>query len=426
MDSEASSVPPFDIGTGTLSPDADMMATGRVPLDVYTSSERFEREREVFGRVWLNVAETAEIPDAGDWIVREVKIRSVSAIIVRGKDMKVRAFHNMCSHRGMKLAWADKGRGGKFACPYHAWIYDAQGALLNIPDQDSFPHVDKAKSGLAPIACEVWEGMVFVNLDPQPKQTLIEYLGPVAERIKNIPFGSYPYTARVGCEIEANWKLAIEAQCEAYHVRALHARTISSMLSSKDNPFAHAISIEFLGPHRMQSVPLNPEFELTGSSLVKNFAFLNAAQMTVVESVAQSAPQMRFASHEDINRGRSNVWGNDQYVLYPHFIFHVSRGGWWLHRFWPVAPDRTQWEAVYHFERPETLRSRMAVQFSLAFNRDTLMEDNLALVQQQQVLRGGVREWAQFGDQEILCTHLAAVSESATNDARDRLASSAA
>ena len=407
----------FDIGTGPLQPDASILETGKVELAVYTSQERFEREKEVFGRVWLNIAEASEIPNAGDWIVREVAIRSVSALIVRGKDMKIRAFHNICSHRGMKLAWDDKGRGGKFSCPYHAWTYDAQGSLTNIPDEACFPHVDKKESGLSPISCDTWEGFIFVNLDPAPKLSLAEYLGPVAERIKDIPFDSYPYAARIGSEIETNWKLGIEAQCEAYHVRALHARTVSKMLSSTDNPFVHPIAVEFLGAHRMSSVPRNPEFEMPADKMIQRFAFSNAAQMVIADTGSAGLPEKSFATHPDINRDQSNVWGNDQYVLYPHFIVHVSMGGWWLHRFWPLASGKTYWEAVYHFDRPTSLRNEFAVQYSLALNRDTLMEDNLALVQQQRVMESGAKKFVQFGQTEMSCAHLAAVSEAVTNDA---------
>lgn len=407
---------PFDLGTGPLMPDAFIMKTGKVDLSVYTSQERFEAEREIFGRVWLNIAETSEIPDAGDWIVRDVKVRSSSIILVRGKDMAIRAFHNICAHRGMKLVWDDKGRGGKFSCPYHAWMFDSTGDLLNIPDEGCFPHVDKKASGLTPVRCDTWEGMIFVNLDMHGTQTLLEFLGPVADRLKDIPFGSYPYTARVGSMIDANWKLAIEAQCEAYHVRVLHARTVSKMLSSKDNPYVHPLHVEFLGAHRMNSVPRNPDYELSPEKLVQAFSFMNAQQMVIADTGAQDKPEETFAGHHDVNPIRSNLWGNDQYVLYPHFIFHLSLGGWWLHRFWPIASDKCYWEAVYHFERPQSLRNQMAVQYSLALNRDTLMEDNLALVKQQEVMESGAKKIVQFGEQEALCKHLAAVSEAAAND----------
>jgi len=406
----------FDLGNGPLTPDPYIMETGKVDLGVYFSDERFEAEKELFGRIWLNVAEAAEIPNPGDWVVREVAVRSSSVILVRGKDNEIRAFHNICSHRGMKLAWDDKGRGGKFSCPYHAWVYDSSGALTHIPDEGCFQHVDKKESGLTPIRCDIWEGLVFINLDAQGTQSLADYLGPLTERLKNVPFASYPYTARVGSMIDANWKLAIEAQCEAYHVRALHARTVSKMLSSKDNPYVHPLATEYFGAHRMNSVPRNPDFELSPEKLVQAFSFMNAQQMVIADTGSQEKPEHTFAGHPDLNPAGSNVWGNDQFVLYPHFIFHLSLGGWWLHRFWPIAPNKCYWEAVYHFERPQGLRNQFAVQYSLALNRDTLMEDNLALVQQQQVMESRAKKIVQFGDQELLCKHLAAVSEAAAND----------
>src|SRR3546814_5903527 len=86
--------------------------------------------------------------------------------------------------------------------------------------------------------------MIFINLDAQGTQSLADFLGPLKDRLKDVPFESYPYTARVGSMIDANWKLAIEAQCEAYHVRALHARTVSKMLSSKENPYVHPLRSE--------------------------------------------------------------------------------------------------------------------------------------------------------------------------------------
>ena len=406
----------FDIGTGPLIPDVAIMETGMVDLGVYHSKERFEDERKMFGKVWLNICETAEIPNPGDWIVREVKIRSTSVILVRGKDNEVRAFHNVCSHRGMKLVWDDKGRGGKFACPYHAWVYDANGALTNLPDEGCFPHVNKSESGLTPIRSGVWAGMVFINLDANGTQSLDDFLGPLKDRVRDLPFETYPYAARVASPIDANWKLAIEAQCEAYHVRALHSRTVSKMLSSKDNPYVHPIHVELLGAHRMNSVPRNPDFEMTPEKLVQTFSFKNVVHMVVSDTGSSERPKASFANHPDVNVTKAELWGNDQFVLFPHFIFHVAQGGWWLHRFWPLEPGKCEWEAVYHFEKPHSLRTVFATQYGLALNRDTLMEDNLALVQQQSVMEGGGKKTAQFGEQEALCKHLAAVSEAVAHD----------
>src|SRR3546814_2232479 len=103
--------PTFYIGDGPREPNPEMMETGRIPVHVYTSAERFEREKEMFGRSWLYVGRVEEIPSSGDWFTKTIDILSVSAIIARGKDGEIRAFHNICSHRGMKLVWDQRGRG---------------------------------------------------------------------------------------------------------------------------------------------------------------------------------------------------------------------------------------------------------------------------------------------------------------------------
>src|SRR3546814_8548921 len=115
----------FDIGTGPLEPDPYIMETGKVDLGVYYTKDRFEAEKEIFGRVWLNVAEAAETPNPGDWVVRDVAVRSASVVIVRGKDKQVRAFHNICTHSGMKLVWVEYGRGGQVTGPSQSWMYNA-------------------------------------------------------------------------------------------------------------------------------------------------------------------------------------------------------------------------------------------------------------------------------------------------------------
>src|SRR3546814_5366035 len=127
--------------------------------------------------------------------------------------------------------------------------------------------------------------------------------------------------------IDANWKLAIEAQCEAYHVRALHARTVSKMLSSKENPYVHPLSTEFLGAHRMISVPRNPEFELSPEKLVQAFSFMNASQLVISDMGSQACPDMTFALYPDVNAKGSNLGGYEQLVLFPIVIFHMSLGG---------------------------------------------------------------------------------------------------
>src|SRR3546814_14577902 len=108
----------------------------------------------------------------------------------------------------MKLVWDQRGRGGKFSCPYHAWLYDTQGELLNIPDEGCFRHVDKKERGRSPIACEVLEGFIFINL--AHRQSLVKFLGTIADRLRDEPLGVYLYTCRRVQPPAANWKSRLE------------------------------------------------------------------------------------------------------------------------------------------------------------------------------------------------------------------------
>jgi phenylpropionate dioxygenase-like ring-hydroxylating dioxygenase large terminal subunit len=206
--------PTFDIGLGATQVDVDIMEIGRVPSMVYTSQERFDEERELFGRMWLNVARVEEVAKPNDWVVREIHCRSTSVLIVRGRDGKLNAFHNICAHRGMKLVWDVKGNG-TFTCPYHAWSYASDGALKVIPDAGCFPHVDRASSGLRPIKLDIWEGFIFINLDANSTQTLEEFLGPLADRLGGAPFQEFSYCVSMSEMLDTNWKLAHEAQSES-------------------------------------------------------------------------------------------------------------------------------------------------------------------------------------------------------------------
>src|SRR5690606_19767727 len=172
-------------------------------------------------------------------------------------------------------------------------------------------------------------------------------------------------------------------------------------------PYFYPADRELLGAHRMQSSPLNPEFKPSDGKPVQKFALYNTAQMFMTGTGELDDGAQKLPRHPGLNRCQSQVWGSDQFTLFPHFIIQISFAGWWLHRFWPIDVDRSYWEAVFHYQRPHSLRNRFALNYTLSMQRDTLMEDNLALVQQQQVMGSGVKEEVTFGDPEGLCAHQA-------------------
>ena len=418
-----STLPPFnassfDLGNGPTQPDAGMMTSGHVPANAYVGEDRFAQEAELFGKIWLNIADEFEVANPGDWIVREVACRNTSVLIARDAKGLLRAFHNICRHRGMQLVWGDKGNANRFSCPYHAWTYGADGALKSLPDEECFPDLKKDESALRPIAIGVWEGFIYINLDSAPAQTLEAFMAPVSARFRDLPLTRFTRHASMRARMNSNWKLLLEAQSESYHIRALHARTVSSMVSSSANPFCHPLFWEGLGPHRSWSTAINPMFELSDARLTQKFAFMASAQIVAAQGAAglADAPPSGFRGDVEIDRGDPTLWGSDNMVIFPHIQLNAGGNGCWMHRFWPVSADVTDWESHYYFTPPRDLRQDFAQHYTMAFNRDTLIEDNNACSRQQSVLKSGAVDFVQFGLQEMACRHNAAVVQAAIDD----------
>src|SRR5262245_25763769 len=126
------------LGTGPISP---------IPS---ISPAFYERERErIFRRCWLQVATLNDLPEPGDFFMRDIEVAEASVLLVHGKDGVVRGFHNVCSHRGNKVVYEKHGHSrGLFNCALHCWGYDTEGQLRAVPDEENFYALDKRKLGL--------------------------------------------------------------------------------------------------------------------------------------------------------------------------------------------------------------------------------------------------------------------------------------
>ena len=146
------------------------LGTAPVSYEDSINPEFYELERKaVFKRAWLNVGRVEQLPRKGSYFTKELKVANTSIIVVRNNDGEVKAFHNICRHRGNKLVWNDmpleetSGVCRQFTCKYHAWRYDLDGNLTFVQQEGEFFDLDKSRYGLVPVHCEVWEGFIFVN-----------------------------------------------------------------------------------------------------------------------------------------------------------------------------------------------------------------------------------------------------------------------
>ena len=192
-----------------------------LPAWTYSDPEFFALERErVFASSWQIVCHASDVPNVGDWHTLDYLGESV--IVVRGSDDKLRAFTNVCRHRGSRLVDGSSGCAHKLVCPYHAWTYDLDGALSGVPDSASYPGLDKARHGLAPVSLEIWRGFVFVRLVGE-SPSVAEMMAPYEALIEPYRFEELRALGRVTLRPRTvNWKCIGDNYSDGLHIPVAH------------------------------------------------------------------------------------------------------------------------------------------------------------------------------------------------------------
>jgi Rieske 2Fe-2S family protein len=206
-----------------------------LPTAWYRSPAIFQIEKErIFCREWFAVCREEELPDAGDSQVLDVLGESI--LLVRNREGRIRAFYNVCRHRGARLCRAvdEKVAAGRVAlqggitagrlivCPYHQWSYDLNGALVAAPHLGAGTGFDKQEYHLYPVGVETWGGFVFVHLTPSEAKPLPSQLAGIPERLARYPLSVLAIGATIRYEVQANWKIICENYNECYHCSGIH------------------------------------------------------------------------------------------------------------------------------------------------------------------------------------------------------------
>ena len=192
--------------------------------DRYFSREFMQREWDrIWTRTWQIAGLERQLAATGDHLT--MRLGHESILCTRGEDGKIRAFYNVCQHRGMELVAAPSGNARRLTCPYHAWAYDLAGVLRTVPDEADYAQGSPCgKLNLVEIACEVWAGFVWFNMDTTAAP-LRQYLGPIADQIDTYPMADMVRTHWVTLEGDFNWKLVQDNFSESYHVPFVHPET---------------------------------------------------------------------------------------------------------------------------------------------------------------------------------------------------------
>jgi Rieske 2Fe-2S family protein len=228
--------------------------------EAYRSDDWFDAEQQaLFARTWALVGATDQLAEPGDYLTGWAG--PVPMVVVRGEDGALRAFHNVCRHRGMTLldgcGRADTG----ITCFYHDWRYDLMGALRVVPQRkQQFADIDAGHLGLLPGAVGVWEGMVFAHPDPAAP-SLSESLGELPTAIGSHRPGQLPVVASADLPARCNWKLLVENHIDVYHLWYLHRDSLGDLEHSR---FEH----RQVGRHWVSYEPLRSP-DLASARLVR-------------------------------------------------------------------------------------------------------------------------------------------------------------
>ena len=225
-----------------------------LPIEAYTSQEWFEREqREIFSKTWQFAGLAEDLSEPGQYLTVQAGLNNI--FIVMGRDRRLRAFHNICRHRGTQLLRAAGKTQKAITCPYHDWTYDLEGALISVPEKErEFPDLDMSCTGLLKASVDRWRGMLFVHPNPDAG-SIMEWFGDIEphlgphrpDELIEIKEGYLSH------EIQANWKIVVENFVDAYHLAHLHSGTLSMYDHSK-------IESSFVGPHFAFYEPLAPHY----------------------------------------------------------------------------------------------------------------------------------------------------------------------
>jgi phenylpropionate dioxygenase-like ring-hydroxylating dioxygenase large terminal subunit len=388
------------------------LGTGPVSYEDSINPEHYELERKaIFGRTWLNVGRVEQLSRNGSYFTKELDAAGTSVIIVKDRQGTVRAFHNICRHRGNKLVWQDypreetSGVCRQFTCKYHGWRYDLEGALTFVQQESEFFDLDTEKYGLAPVQCEDWEGFIFVNLDPDNKTSLRDYLGPMGAGVEGWPFGEmtqvYKYRANVG----ANWKLFIDAFAEFYHAPILHAKQAVSEESNKLAGYGYeALAYDIQGPHSMvsswggMSPPSDPSMVKPMERVLESGLF-GPWQRPDIEGLDDLPP--------GINPSRHRAWGVDSFVFFPNFMLLVWAPGWYLtYHYWPTSYNSHTFEGTLYFVPPKDATERLKQELAAVTFKEYALQDGNTLEATQSMLESRAVTEFPLNDQEILLRHL--------------------
>jgi phenylpropionate dioxygenase-like ring-hydroxylating dioxygenase large terminal subunit len=299
--------------------------TETLPYRWYADPEIAAAERErIFRRSWQYAGHLGELD--GPASMFPTQVGGLPVVVVLDRDGSPRAFLNVCRHRGTVLVNEPQVRG-TIQCPYHAWTYALDGSLRGAPRSKEEPDFDMACLGLVPVQVDTWGPFVFVNPD-MDAPGLDVALGSLPEVVaaNGLDVDSLRFRHRVGYEIQANWKIAIENYLECYHCQLNHPGFVKLIDEQRQR-------MEVDGLRLSQFPPIHPD------------AYTDAAPYDVSDSVPTAQYHILFPAMKfNVNPGRPNL------SIGPMWPLATDRTGAWFDYFFAEGTDEAWIEELLEFD----------------------------------------------------------------------------
>jgi phenylpropionate dioxygenase-like ring-hydroxylating dioxygenase large terminal subunit len=343
----------------------------RIPTSRYTSPEFAAAERErMWARTWQMACRVEDLAEPGAWVRYDVADQSY--VVVRGDDGAIRAFANVCRHRGNQIKAGACGVHPELRCPYHFWSWSLDGSLRTVPDRELFCDLVDDDYALPQIACDTWAGFVFVNPGPDP-EPLDTFLGEeLRAQLAPYHLDRMRRVVDIVTPVSANWKVVVEAFLEVYHVQGIHPQLLA-MLDDTTTTFecfdTHSMMIVPFGVPSMRVEDVTPAAMVAAYERSSGFgggepltsATVDATDLAGAREqlIERAASRLAATGTDCSGLSRDQLIDDWHYHVFPNLVFNAHAGSFLFFRIRPdwASPDRCFFDLQVFAAVPEEQRA---------------------------------------------------------------------
>ncbi|MBI2718098.1 MAG: aromatic ring-hydroxylating dioxygenase subunit alpha [Rhizobiales bacterium] len=342
-----------------------------LPAWTYHNANLLELEKtELFLGRWQIAGHINDVPAIGDYLTFDVC--DDRAVIVRGDDGVIRAFHNLCRHRGSRVAVGDTGHcKNALVCPFHGWVYNLDGTLRGAARPNSYAALDRSKMGLRPIEMEVWMGFIFVRFRKGPQPSVAEHLARFESELAPYrPAEMVPTGKMWKNTLPVNWKSVRDVDNEGYHV-----------------PMAHPALQDLYGPtyHDIDY----PD----GLNCAKGYFVSHGGRRWTVRNYLKLAGGLDWLPED-----RRKVWA--YYGLFPNSVIIATPETVQFYQELPMAVDRALVRGMIYRRPDEAREQKLARYLSYRIDRETYEEDTQLSIWSNESMKSSAFEGFYLSDLE--------------------------